>query len=138
LENELRSRIPEHLKILVMDDEEDIRELLSALLSKLGHEVLAASEGGQAITTYENAIEEGKPFDLVFFDLTVKEGMGGKEAIEKLRGIDQNIKAIVSSGYADSSLSDYLEYGFNALLKKPYTKLQLLEVMSDLFNQEEV
>ncbi len=109
-------------RILVMDDEGAIRDVLSNMLSTAGFEVELASDGKEAIKRYEKAMELGQPFDAVILDLTVPGGMGGKEAIKKLIEIDPDVKAIVSSGYSiDPIMADFRKYGFSAVMAKPYS-----------------
>ncbi len=118
-------------RILVMDDEETIREVLAKLLKHMGYDVQYAAEGGEAIELYENALSMGMPFDAVIMDLTVPGGMGGREAIKALLKIDSEAKVIVTSGYSnDPVLANYKEYGFLHILKKPFTANVLIEVLS--------
>jgi len=108
-------------RILVMDDEELIRNIATELLIALGHEVEVAEHGDAALDAYIRAKDSGRPFDIVILDLTIRGGMGGKETIKRLKEIDPQVRAIVSSGYSgDAALSNYLELGFKAFLKKPY------------------
>jgi len=108
-------------RILVMDDEEVIRNLSTELLVALGHTVEVVEQGLEALEKYQNAMTAGRPFDIVILDLTVRGGMGGLETIQKLLQIDPAVKAIVSSGYSDdAALSNYRKQGFQAFLKKPY------------------
>lgn len=114
-------------RILLMDDEEDILEVTGELLSVHGYEVGKALDGEGAIAEYERAKKEGRPYDLVIMDLTIKGGMGGKEAISKLRMLDPGVRAIVSSGYStDPVMAKYREFGFDGVVKKPYTIIEMV------------
>ncbi|WP_265580222.1 PAS domain S-box protein [Methanofollis aquaemaris] len=107
--------------ILFMDDDEGVLSSIVPLLESEGYCVTAASEGGEAVRRYTAAYVSGRPFDLVIMDLTVPGGMGGVEAIQKLRKTDPSVKAIVSSGYStDPVMSSYQEYGFAGVVRKPY------------------
>jgi len=123
-------------KILVMDDEDMVRNVVSNALQTFGHEVEVVSDGEEAIKLYKKAMDSGKSFDVVIMDLTIPGGMGGKEAIKKLLEIDPDVKAVVSSGYSnDPVVSKYQEYGFSSFIQKPYglegLKKALKEVMSE-------
>ncbi len=112
--------------ILLMDDETAIQEVAKAMLEKLGHRVSVVGDGRQAIEVYKKALENNDKFDAVVMDLTIPGGMGGKEAIKVLRQIDPQIVAIVSSGYSnDPIMASYKEFGFNAIMSKPYTVSEL-------------
>ena len=118
-------------KILVMDDEIDILESLSELLRSYGYEVDTACDGTEAIEKYTSALKKGEPFDLVILDLTVQGGMGGKDTMAKLREIDPNVKAIVSSGYSnDLIMANYEKYGFRGVIAKPYKIEDLNEIIA--------
>jgi len=107
-------------KILLMDDEQIILDVTNEVLTFLGYDVMFAQDGAAAIELYRHEKEAGVPFDAVILDLSVPEGMGGKEAMQKLREYDPAVKAIVSSGYAnDPAVTAYAEYGFSARLTNP-------------------
>ncbi len=113
-------------RILVMDDEEAIRRLLGRMLAEMGYEVEAAKDGVEALRIYEEARALSRPFAAVLVDLTVPGGMGGKEAVSRLRAIDPAVKVIVSSGYSDDPvMSAFRGYGFDDVLPKPWTPAQL-------------
>ena len=119
-------------KILVMDDEEVIRDVCNALLTHLGYEAEVAVEGVEAIEMYTKAMESEKPFDMVILDLTNKVGMGGAETILRLLEIDPDVKAIVATGYSgDPIMSKFREHGFCGALPKPFTLDQLKTALHD-------
>lgn len=120
-------------RILVMDDEALIRDLAGEFLTLMGYSVGFARNGTEAIRAYKEAMDEGEPFDAVIMDLTIPGGMGGKEAIQRLRRIDPHIKAVVSSGYSnDPIMSAHEKYGFKGVLPKPYDGNQLSEVLDNV------
>jgi PAS domain S-box-containing protein len=120
-------------RILVMDDEEMIRNLAGELLGALGHQVGLAAHGEAALTLYQEAAAAGRPFDLVILDLTIRGGLGGAETFQRLRAIDPNVKAVVSSGYSDDpAVAVYRQQGFAAFLKKPYKIGDLQALLSTL------
>jgi two-component system, cell cycle sensor histidine kinase and response regulator CckA len=108
-------------KILVMDDEDLIRDLVAELLIQLGYEVSSVKDGASAINAYQQAKNSGEPFDAIIMDLTIPGGIGGQEALQRIREIDPNVRAIVSSGYShDPVMANYKGYGFVGVLLKPY------------------
>lgn len=118
-------------RILVMDDEEAIRTLLTLMMGNLGYEVECASDGGEAIELYLRARESGRGFNAVLLDVTVPGGMGGQDAAVELRRIDPSVKLIVSSGYSDVPvMSEFRKYGFDDVIRKPYTLAHLSEVLT--------
>ncbi|XHR28798.1 MAG: PAS domain S-box protein [Chthoniobacteraceae bacterium] len=113
-------------RILVLDDEEVICELISYTLNSVGYSVTPSYDAETTLRLYKDAMEAGKPFDLVIMDLTIPGGMGGREAIQELRKIDPNVKAVVSSGYAmDPIMTQCRDYGFCGSIPKPFDLNQL-------------
>ena len=122
--------LPRHGRILVMDDEEGVREPFGLTLQQMGHEVELAKDGETAIEVYERAKGVGRPFDVVILDLTGMGGMGGQEAIRALLRIDPTVKAIVMSGYAnDPVVLEHERHGFRGALKKPFNTGELHEIV---------
>jgi two-component system cell cycle sensor histidine kinase/response regulator CckA len=119
-----------HQRVLVMDDEDAIRELTSQLLGTLGYEVTAVPDGLEAVRVYERALRHGEHYQAVILDATVRGGMGGVATIERLRGMDPNVNAIICSGYSDeAALSEFLAYGFRGALPKPFTRSELADAL---------
>ncbi len=109
-------------RILVMDDEEAIRQLLSEMLEYMGVEVATAEDGEEALRLYKEAVSEGRPFDLVILDLTVPGGKGGVWTLERLKEVDPEVKAVLSTGYTIEDVRDVMERAlFVDFLRKPYT-----------------
>ncbi|MCX5895974.1 MAG: ATP-binding protein, partial [Proteobacteria bacterium] len=124
--------------ILVMDDEEMLRDLAQSVLSTLGYEVALAQDGAEAIELYRKARESGHPFAAVIIDLTVPGGMGGKEAIKELQAIDPQVKAIVSSGYSnDPVMAEFKSHGFSGVIAKPYKIAEMSAVLSEVIGKGE-
>lgn len=119
-------------KILVMDDEITVSNVIGEMLAQLGYDASFASEGREAVRLYREARERGEPYDAVIFDLTIPGGVGGKHAITELIKIDPHVKAIVSSGYSnDAIMSDFRNYGFRAVIPKPFCLEELSRIVWD-------
>ena len=120
-------------RVLVMDDEQIIRDVAGELIRTLGHDVDFAIHGEEALAKYETAQRSGIPFDVVILDLTIRGGMGGAETMRNLTKLDPAVKAVVSSGYSDDSITaNHLDRGFRAFLKKPYNVDELQGTLDEL------
>jgi len=123
-------------KILVMDDEAMVREVLGMMLLKLGYEAQFAKDGVEAIELFSQAQGSADPFTAIILDLTVPGGMGGKEAMERLLKIDPQVKAIVSSGYFDDPImADFQKYGFAGVIAKPYKVAELGKTLNKVLTK---
>ncbi len=117
-------------RVLLMDDEAMVREAVGEMLVAMGYEVEFAKDGAEAIDLYLKAKEAEKSFSAVIMDLTIPGGMGGREAIRKLRQIDSGVIVIVSSGYSDDPvMANFREYGFNAVIAKPFRLSELSKTL---------
>lgn len=120
-------------RVLVMDDEQMIRDIARMILTELGYTVECAANGSEALKLYLKRKEAGSPFDVVILDLTVPGGPGGLETINRLMEIDPDVKAVVCSGYSDSPvLANYRDYGFRGVLCKPFQLEELSGIMQQL------
>jgi CheY-like chemotaxis protein len=116
-------------RLLVMDDDLEVRRVLALCLRELGYEVACAADGEEAILLFDLALRDRRPFDAVILDLTVHGGMGGVEALQRLKRLNGEVRSIASSGQADSPvLADHRRFGFDGILPKPYrfTELSLV------------
>jgi signal transduction histidine kinase/CheY-like chemotaxis protein len=117
-------------RILVMDDEEDVRVVLRAMLEDLGYDVSCTRNGESAFEAYAEAHQRGARFDAVILDLTIRGGMGGAETIERLHELDSDVCAIVASGYSDDPvMADHEGYLFRAALAKPFSRSDLAHAL---------
>jgi CheY-like chemotaxis protein len=117
-------------KVLLMDDEQIILDVTLEVLRFLEYDVMFARDGTAALELYKQEKEAGVPFDLVILDLSVSEGLGGKDAITLLKAYDPTVKAIVSSGYSnDPVVQNFMQYGFSGRLSKPYKISDLKEIL---------
>lgn len=124
-------------RILVMDDEARIRDMLGRMLSHFGYELAFAKDGAEAIALYDEAKRRGAPFDVVIMDLIVPGAMGGKEAIRKLHEVDPSACAIVSSGYSnDPIMADFQGFGFCDAVAKPYRHEELRQVLHRVMSRK--
>jgi CheY-like chemotaxis protein len=112
--------------ILLVDDEEHIRDLCSRILTKAGYKVIAASNGKEALDVYER---RGDEIGLVVLDLMMPE-MGGKHCLEGLLTLNSSVKAVIASGHsAGGPVEDALAAGAKGFVNKPYDIRQVLEVV---------
>jgi len=130
--------IPGEGRVLLMDDEEGVRNVVGRMLKVIGYEREFAKDGARAIEMYEQAKESGKPFDVVIMDLTVPGGMGGKEATPKLLSINPGVKVIVSSGYFnDPVMAHFKRHGFSGVITKPYNIVELSKILHNVITGNE-
>jgi CheY-like chemotaxis protein len=108
-------------KVLIMDDEDSIREIATEILEFNGYEMESCADGKEAVELFKAASVRNVPFDAVILDLTVPGGMGGKEAATHIGRIDPDAVLIVSSGYSnDPVIANYQQYGFSGAIHKPF------------------
>ncbi len=118
------------LRILIMDDEEIMRDTLGRTLHQMGHTVGIFSDGKDAILAYEDARKYSRDWDLVLLDLTIPGGMGGQETLAALRALDPHVRAVVMTGYTnDGIMTNFASVGFKAVLPKPFTSNRLKTVI---------
>jgi CheY-like chemotaxis protein len=128
---------PSSARILVMDDEESVRTVIGLTLRQMGNEVEIVPDGKSAIDQYRKAKATGRPFDLVFLDLTVRDGIGGRETMLELRKFDPGVKGIVMSGHAgDATVRKPESHGFVGVLAKPFDREKLETVVAKVMEMQ--
>lgn len=114
-------------RVLLVDDDDLVRDIGAQLLLRLGHDVIATDSGAKAM-----AILQDKPgFDFLFTDVMMPGGMNGIELARAAARIDPGLKIILVSGNVDQALmkSEQLPPVF-AVLQKPYRKQQLADLIA--------
>jgi len=120
-------------RILIMDDELYICELLEDMIGMIGHSTVTTNEGQQAIDAFMDAFQSGNRFDAIIMDLTIPSGMGGKDALEEILKIDPDARSIVASGYsADNIMANYGFFGFTAILQKPFRFDEIAKALEEV------
>ncbi len=113
-------------RILVIDDEEFIRVMVSTMLASYGYETICVNNGKEALERIAQERTAGKTIDAILCDLTIPGGIGGKELVSVIRKTDTTIPVIVSSGYSeDPVMARPKDFGFSGSLAKPYTVQEL-------------
>lgn len=119
--------------ILVMDDEQSIRDLSTTMLGHMGYTVHTCEDGEAAVRMYEEARAKGEGYAVVLMDLTIPGGMGGLEASRRILALDKDACLVVSSGYCqDPVMADYRTHGFAGVLAKPYTMAELEQAVASV------
>jgi signal transduction histidine kinase/ActR/RegA family two-component response regulator len=120
-------------RILVMDDERQVSQTAREILNHLGYSADICTDGAAALNLYREALASGTPYSVVFMDLTIPGGMGGKIAMVKLLEIDPGAKGVVMSGYSnDPILANFRDYGFRGVVVKPFTADEIMKTINSL------
>lgn len=114
--------------VLVIDDEEAVREAVKDILEFEGIAVITAVDGSAGITLFQAHQAE---IDLVLLDLSMP-GLGGADTFQKLRQIDPAVRVILSSGYDEAEVLRHLgKQGLAGFLQKPYNMHYLVQKMRE-------
>ncbi len=128
---------PGDLRVLAMDDEPALREVLEGMIGYLGYEAVTVADGNAAVQAWTHAREERRPFHVVLLDLTVRGGMGGVETLHRLQAMDPEVRAVAASGYSDDPvMGSYRDHGFRGVLPKPFRMDDLRRVLGEVLAQQ--
>jgi PAS domain S-box-containing protein len=124
---------PARKRILVMDDNEEIRNLLQVYIGQLGFDVTAVADGQQALSEYSKALDESKAYRVVILEISVRQGWGGDVALMKLQKINPDIKAVaIISEDDDLRAEEYKDCGFQNIIMKPFRLDRIRKVLEDI------
>ncbi|MBN1524090.1 MAG: PAS domain S-box protein [Spirochaetales bacterium] len=124
-------------RILVMDDEEYIREIITAMLSRFECSVQTSRDGDETIRLCKKAKAENDSFNIIICDLTIPGGKGGKDIVNELKKIMPESKIIASSGYSEDPVMAAPEnYGFFDCIRKPYRLSDLNALLQSAIDAE--
>jgi len=119
--------------ILLVDDEEMIRNIGKDILERFGYTVLLAPDGETALELYRKRRQD---ISLVILDL-IMPGMGGKKCLEEILKLDPQAKVLIASGYSlNGPTKEALESGVRAFVRKPYEVKQMLEEVRKVLDQD--
>jgi CheY-like chemotaxis protein len=115
--------------ILVVEDDERVRQLTITRLKLIGYQVLEASDGPKAL----DILSQGHPVDLVFTDLIMPGGMSGRDVVMRARELKPGIKVLLTSGYAEELVhGNDLEREQLKVLRKPYQQAELVAALREV------
>ncbi|MBM3299274.1 MAG: PAS domain S-box protein, partial [Deltaproteobacteria bacterium] len=125
--------IPGVNNILLVDDEEYVRDLAQTILERSGYTVLTASNGKDALDLYRRSREK---ISLVILDLIMPE-MDGRQCLGELLKIDPNVRVLVASGFdANGPTKEAIETGARGFVGKPYNVRQMLQAVREVLDSE--
>lgn len=109
-------------RVLVLEDDANLRGIISQTLSHLGYDATVAEEGEEVLRLHAEAAAVGRPYGVVLLDLTVRGGLGGQEVLHALRERDPATRAVLMTGYTQEQVfRDYARHGFTSALAKPFS-----------------
>ena len=117
-------------KILILDDDESILKLLTAMLKIVEYSTKLTKDGKEFMEAFSESLSNEQPYSALILDLSLPDGRGGKELISEIRQLDSKIPVFVSSGHAgDPIILKPQEFGFNAAIIKPFTLAELKNIL---------
>jgi len=116
-------------RVLIVDDEDDLRKVAHMILKRCGYEVVETDNGQDAVKIYQSLARTGTAPDVVLMDLTLRGGMNGGETAAEILQFDPDARLVVTSGVNEDVQMTYLEKGFVGVLPKPYEAGELTQMV---------
>jgi PAS domain S-box-containing protein len=123
LPSERRLQLTGEERLLLVEDEEVVRNLAVKILTNAGYRVTACADGQEAVALYRDGAAE---FDLVLLDMMMP-NMHGKDVFAAIKQINPQVRVLLMSGYCDSNVQEVLDQGIKGFIPKPFRSKQLLQ-----------
>jgi two-component system cell cycle sensor histidine kinase/response regulator CckA len=121
--SERRLKLTGEERLLLVEDEEVVRNLAIRILTNAGYRVTACADGPEAITLYRDKPAE---FDLVLLDMVMPR-MHCKDVFAAMKLVNPHVRGLMMSGYTDGDVQRLLDYGIKGFIPKPFSSRQLLQ-----------
>ncbi len=119
--------------VLLVDDEDMIIDVGEKILKMMGYELITARSGREALRLYK---ENQAKINLIVLDM-IMPGMSGGETYDRLKGINPNVKVLLSSGYSmDGQASEILKRGCSGFIQKPFRMRHLSQIIREILDKE--
>ena len=133
--SKLKKTATPRCRILIMEEDPVICKFMTRLFARTEIETVSVSDPESAVCRYRAAQNSGQAFDAVILDLNFEGQTIAPQVLERLKEIDSQVKAVVSSGdHFHQVLLDHEKYGFKGKLKKPSENHELLSIVSAVIN----
>lgn len=120
-------------KVLIVDDEDDLRKVAQMILTRCGYECVQCDNGQDAVKIYQSLFRTGTPPDVVLMDLTLRGGMNGTETAAEILDLDPDARIVCTSGSVTQEVQMvFLERGFVGVLPKPYEAGELTQTVHSI------
>lgn len=117
--------------VIIMEDEETIRDVFGTMLRIMGYTVEYARDGNDVVERVKENLQSENRIRAVIMDLSIPEGVGGQEAIGEIRDIDKNVPVFVTTGYSDHPIMiEPQAFGFTDKIPKPFTYADVVDVFN--------